>query len=153
MSSQCELFITQSHSRAYGGWKCAVVWWAVSHMLVVMHMTAHKQCIADMGYACQSACEWAFVIPCLMLIDWSSKDKKLLRGTTEDAETMWYTVSAPDREVLLIGATTLWYNTGSVLWLSTLAQWDWLCRTKASNYNNDGCLDSTWHLCSRLRWI
>lgn len=53
-----------------------VEWWAVSYVPVVMHMTARNWCLADVGYACQSTNEGTFIILWLMLIDWSSKDKK-----------------------------------------------------------------------------
>lgn len=104
--------------------KCAVAWWAVSCMLVVMHMTAHKRCLADVGYARQSADEGAFIIFWLMLPDWSSKDEKLLRGTIENmggnvmcCKCSWQIV-VPHR----------CYNS-LILW-SALTQWNWLHCTK-----------------------
>lgn len=95
---------TAEHSRSGRCRKCApaaAAWWVVSHMLVVKHMTAHKSCLADAGYARQSSGVGTFIICWLMLTDWSAEDKKLSRGPTENGETMWNARSVPDRAAAL----------------------------------------------------
>lgn len=118
---------TVQYGRSEGHRKCAVAWRAISYML---HghgehaYTAHKWCLADMGYACQSDDERTFIILWLMLIDLSSKDKK--RGTIEDmggyviyCKCFWHTV-----------ASQRCYT--SLILESALPQWDWLCYSETT---------------------
>lgn len=114
MSAQCKLFNTQSQSRE--GLK------AVGNVLLLDGLSdkrctamlsivwaADKGCLTDVGYACQSVDEGTIIIPWLMVTDWSSRIQRL-RSSIEDMGGMWYTVSVPDVQLPLIGATTPWYR-------------------------------------------
>lgn len=132
VSAKCKLFITQSHGTAWKVWRPREMHCCLTgrQLHAARPLWAHMDGVQVMSCRCgiyMSIWRWGkFIILWLMLIDWSSKDKKLLRGTIEDmggnviyCKYSWHTA-----------ASRRCYS--SLILESALTQWDWLHCTEAT---------------------